>query len=140
MEKTRLTIIIEQGDGEFWGRLEDQHGFHPSTVADTVSGVIDNLKDLIGDYIRHEGQKSKFWKGLKIEQLTFDLRYDLQAFFQDHDYLKISAIAKRANMNPGLLRQYVAGVKHPSAEQAKRIEDAIHHLAEELGFVSLFVA
>lgn len=70
--------------------------------------------------------------------MTFDLRYDLQAFFQDHDYLKITAIAKRANMNPGLLRQYASGVKYPSLEQAKRIEDAIHDLAKELDRVSLY--
>lgn len=136
----KLEAIIERGDGEFWGRIENSGDFHPTTVADTVSGVTNNLLELIEDYIQHEGQKDKFWKGVKIDQVTFDLHYDLQAFFQHHDYLKITAVAQRANMNPGLLRQYASGVKHPSALQAKRIADAIHHLAEGLGRISLYVA
>ncbi len=136
----KLEVIIERGDGEFWGRIENAGDFYPTTVADTVSGVIDNLLKLIEDYIQHEGRKDKFWKGVKMDQVIFDLRYDLQAFFQNHDYLKITAIAKRAGMNPGLLRQYASGVKHPSAGEAERIEDAIHNLAQDLEHVSLYVA
>ncbi|WP_262892868.1 hypothetical protein [Aquiflexum lacus] len=35
-------------------------------------------------------------------------------------------------MNATLLRQYAAGVKNPSLEQAKKIEKALHILADEL--------
>ncbi len=51
--------------------------------------------------------------------------------------LNISSIAKRAGMNPGLLRQYASGVKHPSREQAKKIEDSIHKIANELREVTI---
>jgi hypothetical protein len=40
-------------------------------------------------------------------------QYDLQTFFEEHDYLKVSSIAKHAGLNPGLVRQYSSGVKHP---------------------------
>ncbi len=40
--------------------------------------------------------------------------------------------AKYAGMNATLLRQYAAGVKNPSLEQAKKIEKALHILADEL--------
>jgi hypothetical protein len=46
--------------------------------------------------------------------------------------VKMSAVAKEANMNPTLLRQYVAGVKHPSPEQAMRVQAALHRVAQRL--------
>jgi hypothetical protein len=57
----------------------------------------------------------------------------------EHDEVKISVIAKRAGINPGLMRQYSSGIKHPSKERAKQIEGAIHKLADELRAVSLYV-
>jgi AraC-like DNA-binding protein len=46
--------------------------------------------------------------------------------------LKVSAIAKEAGMNPTLLRQYISGIKRPSIEQARRVQEALHRVAERL--------
>jgi hypothetical protein len=46
--------------------------------------------------------------------------------------VKVSAVAKEAGMNPTLLRQYLSGVKHPSPEQARRVQDALHRVAQRL--------
>lgn len=46
--------------------------------------------------------------------------------------LKIGAVAKEAGMNPTLLRQYLSGVKSPSPEQARRVQDALHRVANRL--------
>ncbi|MEJ7683745.1 MAG: hypothetical protein WKG06_38965 [Segetibacter sp.] len=56
----------------------------------------------------------------------------------EHSYLKISSIAEQAGINPGLVRQYASGVKHPSAEQAKKIEATIHKIANDLKQVELY--
>lgn len=48
------------------------------------------------------------------------------------DVVKIGAVAKEAGMNPTLLRQYLSGVKHPSREQALRVQDALHRVAQKL--------
>ena len=48
------------------------------------------------------------------------------------DVVKVSAVAKEAGMNPTLLRQYLSGVKHPSREQALRVQDALHRVAQRL--------
>jgi hypothetical protein len=37
-----------------------------------------------------------------------------------------------------LLRQYESGVKHPSAQQAKKIEDTIHKLAGLMNSVLVY--
>lgn len=46
--------------------------------------------------------------------------------------VKISAVAREAGMNPTLLRQYLAGTKQPSREQALRVQDALHRVAKRL--------
>jgi hypothetical protein len=51
--------------------------------------------------------------------------------------LKISAVAKEAGMNPTLLRQYLSGIKRPSMEQVRRVQEALHRVAERLLAVQL---
>jgi hypothetical protein len=46
--------------------------------------------------------------------------------------IKVGAVAKEAGMNVALLRQYVSGVKHPSREQALKVQDALHRVAQRL--------
>lgn len=46
--------------------------------------------------------------------------------------VKVGAVAKEAGMNPTLLRQYLSGAKHPSREQALRVQDALHRVAQRL--------
>ena len=53
-------------------------------------------------------------------------------------YSYITKVAKRAGINPGLLRQYASLVKHPSATQAKKLENTIHQLADELKEAMLY--
>ena len=48
------------------------------------------------------------------------------------EVVKVGAVAKEAGMNPTLLRQYLSGVKHPSREQALRVQDALHRVAQRL--------
>jgi len=49
---------------------------------------------------------------------------------------KISNIAKKANINASLLRQYKTGKIEASEEQARKVLKAIHQLGEELLSVS----
>ena len=67
-----------------------------------------------------------------MEDIKFECEYDLGAFFEYYKELKISAIAARAGINSNLLQQYVSGNKRASDSQAKKIQLAIHGLANEL--------
>lgn len=134
----KLQVILEKGDETLQARIEGGKYFVPTTVADDLEGVLDNLKMLIEDYQQHEGKEDKYWQKVDVSKVVFELTYDLQAFFQEHEYLNVSAVARKADMNETLLRQYANGHKHPSAEQAKRIEDVVHEIATELQAVSIY--
>jgi predicted RNase H-like HicB family nuclease len=135
--KTEIEIIIEKQGNHFWGRTENK-GFMPTGQGKTIAKLLQNIMESIEDYVEHEGRKDKFWNKINPVNLEFLIRYDLQAFFEEFEELKISSIAKRANLNESLLRQYASGNKYPSPEQAKKIETALHELGEKLNNVALY--
>lgn len=119
----RLQLILEAGDDALWGRVSYNDNLLVDS-APTVDELQMSLKILLADF--HN-----------LSDVEFDLAYDLSTFFEKYAYLKISKIAEYAGMNPGLLRHYSVGSKLPSAEQVKRIEEAVHQLAKELANVHL---
>ncbi len=137
--KTKIDLIVETGkDGHYWGRIEDK-GFMPTGQGKSIKALIQNVKDCIEDYQQHEGKNDAFWSKIDLNNLEFNLKYDLQAFFEVFDAIKISNIAKKAGLNESLVRQYATGSKFPSIEQVKKIEKAIHDLGKELQKVKIYV-
>ncbi len=132
----KVDVIIEKGKKEFWGRIEG-YNFLPVTAGKNINEILDNLRLQIEDYIEHEGQNDKVWNKVDVAEIKFNLHYDLRAFFDRYKVLNVSSIATKAKINQSLLRQYVAGVKHPSTKQAKKVEAAVHQIAEEMNKISL---
>lgn len=124
----RIQLIIEAGteqdnQSNFWGRLTYEDNLIIDH-ANTVDALQQNMRQLLLDF--HD-----------VSDVEFDLAYDLYAFFEHYAYLKISKIAEYAGLNPSLLRHYKSQTKFPSAEQVRRIETAVHRLANELRQVHL---
>ena len=117
MAKT-INLIIETTDNELWGRVE----LDDNLIVESASNLAElqsKMKQLLLD-----------WHGM--EEVEFDVSYDLTAFFDVFTYLKISKVAEAANMNASLLRHYVAGSKTASKQNVQLIQAAIHKLGEEL--------
>ena len=131
-----IDVIIEKGKKGFWGRIEG-FDFLPVTVGKSVAEVLDNLKKLITDYLENEGRNDRQWRNFDALTTELVLHYDLRAFFDEYDFLNVSSIAQKAKINRSLLSQYVAGIKHPSTAQAKKVEAAVHQLADKMNKVLL---
>ena len=127
MEVQNIELIIEKGESGIWGRVNYNNNLIVEE-ADNLNDLELNLKGLLKDI-----------QGLDPESIVFDIRYDVYALFRQFDFLNISKVAKHAELHPGLLRQYASGVKHPSLNQAKKIEDTLHKLAAEMQKASVFV-
>lgn len=127
----KLTIILEPGDNEMWGRIDIANAFL-STVGNNVEEVTQNLKDLIQDHLDNEGKEQLFWQNVKLENITFEYVYDLAELFDIISAVKINSIADLAGINKSLMRQYASGVKYPSAQQAQKIQSAVTQLGHKL--------
>jgi hypothetical protein len=135
-QKAKLTVILEKDDGYLWGRVEydpvDKPGFLHTTEGSSVEEITKNLRELISDSLKHELKDDPAFAGITANDIEFDYAYDLSAFFEIFDALKINTIAELAGLNKALVRQYVSGVKNPSRTQAERIEQAVHELGKKL--------
>lgn len=132
----KLTIIIEPGDGEMWGRIDAPFTML-TTVGNSVEEVTQSLKDLIQDHLDHEGKEQAEWQGVQVKNIKFEYVYDLTELFEVLSAVKINSIADLAGINQSLMRQYASGVKYPSPTQAKKIQEAVHQLGQKLMQVSI---
>lgn len=74
----------------------------------------------------------KDWHQLEPKQISFDLQYDNAGLFDEKKFLNAAVIAERAGINKSLMRPYASGIKFPSYERAKQIEQVIHELGKEM--------
>ena len=128
MDIQNIELIIEKGETGLWGRVN----YNDNLIIEEAGNLNDlelNMKGLLKDF-----------EGLDPQTIVFDIRYDVYALFQQFDFLNISKVAKHADIHPGLLRQYASGVKHPSLNRAKKIEDTLHRLAADMQKASVYVA
>lgn len=141
MSNVTLRIIFEKGDKELWGRIEAP-GFLHTSVGGSAEEVTTNLRDLVADFLEHEGKDMPEWKrsdgsGVVETDIVYEYEYDLTALFEVFNGIKINAIADSAGINQSLMRQYASGSKHPSERQAKKIEAAVRELGERLAHVTV---
>jgi predicted RNase H-like HicB family nuclease len=132
-----VNVILERDeDGSIFARMKGS-GFLLTTVGKDLEEIDFNLKDLLQDYLEHEGKENKDWNGLKINDISFEYEYDLSVFFESFDMLKISSVAGKAGINASLMRQYASGIKNPSRQQVAKIEKTLHRLGAALSQVRL---
>lgn len=126
MKSPHVKLIIEGGDGALWGRINYEDNLLVDE-AETIEKLQAQMRQLLLDF--HD---------LAPDSYDFEIEYDLTAFFEQFDYLKITKIAELAGLNGSLVRQYATGKKFPSAQQAEKIETTIRELAEQLSKVHIY--
>ena len=121
----KIPLIIERGeDAKLWGRINYDDNL-VTDYANSIPALERKMKKLLKDF--HA-----------VSDVEFEHLYDVSVFFENFNFLKQTKIAELAGINSSLLRQYATGIKHPSPEQAKKIEIAVHKLAKDLESVSLY--
>lgn len=127
MKTIILDLVIEKGETGLWGTVKYNDNLLADS-GDTLAELENKFKTLLHDF-----------ENIDPETVSFEHAYDVFALFQEFDFLNISKVAKYANINSGLLRQYASGVKHPSLNQAKKIEETLHRLAAQMQKASVCV-
>jgi hypothetical protein len=138
MEKKKIVIAFELDNENEWHGFAEDINLPLNGIAPTKEGVITQIKDLIRDFQRHEWHDLAEWQGVNPDtDIEFEYAYSVLSLFEEFDFLKIGAVAKKAGINAALLRAYACGDKNPSLAQLKKIESAIRLLGESLLNVSM---
>ena len=88
------------------------------------------IESLIKFYNEEKAELAK--EGKIVPDLKFTIHYDMSAFFNRFDFLKISKIAEIAGINPSLLRKYTSGVALAGPKQYEKLHAAIQSIATQL--------
>ena len=99
----------------------------------------------IGDYALIDGYGASVAEAKAVEEcrqaypqddrynnLVFEYKYDLRSFFNYFNFLNVSEIAKRAGINPSLMRQYTSGVKNAGESTYKKLSACLAQIKSDL--------
>ena len=126
--KKVLVTISQAADGSFWCHTEnDVYGSGLNGAGATVKAAKDDLMVCLED-AREEYEQS----GGKLYPVEFRYQYDLQSFFEYFSFLNVSEIAKRAGINPSLMRQYARGIKTAGEKTYSRLSECMAGITKEL--------
>ena len=125
----KVIIIVEQAsDGAFWCRTEtDIAGVGLNACGKDVASA---KADLLECY--EEAKADMKAEGKEMPDVEFEYQYDLQSFFNYFNFLNVTEIAKRAGINPSLMRQYSSGIKTAGEKTYKRLSVCVDNIKSEL--------
>lgn len=130
--KKIVVTVAQAADGTYWCHTEqDVYGGGLNGAGPTVKEAKDDLKlcleDARADYVENGGEPY---------QVEFRYQYDLQSFFEYFSFLNVTEIAKRAGINPSLMRQYARGIKTAGEKTYARLAACMSNITEELSAAS----
>lgn len=126
----QIPIIVEKAsDGYFWCRTAEEINGN-TMLSGCGATVADAKKDLLDCY--NEAKADAKESGESFEDVEFTYSFDLVSFFNYFSFLNVTDIAKRAGINPSLMRQYTSGLKNAGEKTYNRLAECIGNITKEL--------
>ena len=125
----KVVLILEYGNGGYSCYNDDPIGKY---------AVID------GDGATAEEAKADFMRALEEcrqaspedkdinHDMEFTYKYDIQAFFKEFSFLNATDVARRAGINPSLMRQYTSGVKKAGEKTYNKLNACLSNIKNDL--------
>lgn len=130
----KTTALIEK-------KTDGKYGIYTPELEHTIIGEGNSVYEAKKDFENSLSEMIKSYEGEilpdELEELSFSFKHDISSLFDYFDFINVTKFAKRIGINDSLLRQYKQGHTYISEAQAKKIEKALHEVAEELLSVSL---
>ena len=126
--KKVLVTVSQASDGTFWCHTEkDVYGAGLNAVGETVKDAKEDLLTCL-----KEAKEDYEESGHKADPVEFRYQYDLQSFFDYFSFLNVTEIAKRAGINPSLMRQYARGIKTAGEKTYERLSACMADITQDL--------
>ena len=130
------TALIERGkDGTF--------GIFTPDINSTIIGEGNTVEEAKADFENSVREIFQFYEEDGIElpdelkDIQFEYKYDIASMFDYYNWINVSQFARKAGINPSLMRQYRMGKTYISENQISKIENTLHSLGNELAAIKL---
>lgn len=137
MKTVKIKAVVERGSDGLYSVYSDDHfgnsyfGGFGDSVAKAKEDFLESIKESISE------QTAENKKVPSFDNVSVEYRYDIPSFFDFFDYLNVSRFAEYAGINESKMRAYKSGVAFPGERTTKKIVDAAHAIAAELGASTL---
>lgn len=119
--QTKIALVIESSSTELiFGRTYFDDNLIMES-AKNLEALSKKMKKLLKDF-----------HNIKPESIEFEIQYDITGLFDSKNYLNASAVAEKAGISKGMMRQYTSGRKFPTLERVIQIQNTIHKLGIDL--------
>ena len=124
--------VYKADDGSFWCHTERNvygTGLNGcgNTVAEAKQDLMVCLEEAKEDYLN---------QGKTPYQVDFEYIYDLQSFFEFFSVFNVTEVARRAGINPTLMRQYTSGVKKAGEKTYAKLSSCINDIRKDISAAS----
>jgi len=130
------TALIERGkDGTFGIFTPDINSViigEGNTVEEAKADFENSVEEMILSYVE-VGDKLPD----ELKDVEFVYKYDIASMFDYYSWINVSQFARKAGINPSLMRQYRMGNTYISDNQISKIENTLHSLGKELAAIKL---
>ena len=130
------TALIERGkDGTFGIFTPDiDHTIigDGNTVEEAIADFENSVQEMILSYTETDKEIPD-----ELKDIQFVFKYDIASMFNYYDWINVSKFARKAGINPSLMRQYRMGKTYISENQINKIENTLHSLWDELVSIKL---
>jgi len=130
------TALIERGkDGTF--------GVFTPDINSTIIGEGNTVEEAKADFENSVKEIMQFYREDGIElpdelkDIRFVYKYDIASMFDYYNWINVSQFARKAGINPSLMRQYRMGKTYISENQIGKIESTLRSLGNELAAIKL---
>lgn len=133
----KFNAIVELwDDGMYSIYVPDMEKHNLNAQGKTVEEAKDGLQDAIKDYVEMYNSMGKEVPAELINPV-YEYRYDLASFFDYYDWINVSKLAEKAEINASLLRQYKKRLTFASEKQINKLQATVNKLGKEMAAVRL---
>ena len=125
----KVVLILEYGNGGYSCYNDDPIGKY--AVIDGDGATAEEAKADFMRALEECRQASPEDKGIN-QDMEFTYKYDIQAFFKEFSFLNATDIARRAGINPSLMRQYTSGVKKAGEKTYNKLNACLSNIKNDL--------
>ena len=129
----KTTALIEKGN-------DGNYCIFTPNIKSTIIGMGTTVAEAKADFENSVKELHDMFNGNlpgELKGITFEYKYDIASVFNYLDWLNVSKVAEKINLNPSLLRHYRKGDTYISEKQAAKIEKGLHRLGAELSAILL---
>jgi len=131
----KTTALIEKGkDGTF--------GIFTPDIESTIIGEGKTVAEAKADFENSVREVSAMFEEMgrplpeELRGLEFEYKWDIASLFDYFSWINVSKLATAIGITPSLMRYYKKKGAYISDAQARRIEDGLHRVADELKAIS----